>query len=113
MMITSGSINATAAAKAVSPGHVPDFHRFLTGATATFQHDQVVILRAVNPDWFIFHHLGNLADEFDRLGGHGAIQALQLDICRANSGNFIVPEQASGFGFRPGFSTAGYSVRRH
>ena len=32
-------------------------------------------------------------------------QALHLDICRAYTGNFIVPEQASGFGAQPGFST--------
>ncbi len=113
----------------LSPGHVQDFHRFLADATATFQHDQVVILRDTNPDWFIFHNLGALADidfrgqfgqdldfigfdiypmlydEFRRAGGQGATQALQLDICRAYSGNFIVPEQASGFGSQPGFST--------
>lgn len=113
----------------LSPGHRQDFHRFLAAATALFQHDQVQILRAVNPDWFILHNLGNhadidfrgqfgqdldfigfdiypmLYDEWDRLGGHGVAQALRLDICRACSGNFIVPEQASGLGSQPGFST--------
>ncbi len=113
----------------LSPGHVQDYHRFLAFATAAFQHDQVEILRAANPDWFIFHNLGNLADidfrgqfgqdldfigfdvypmlydEFRRTGGHGATQALHLDTCRAYAGNFIVPEQASGFGAQPGFST--------
>ncbi|RWI92615.1 beta-galactosidase [Mesorhizobium sp.] len=112
-----------------SPGHVQDYHRFLAAATAAFQHDQVEILRAANPDWFIFHNLGQLADidfrgqfgqdldfigfdiypmlydEMRRTGGHAATQALHLDICRAYSGNFIVPEQASGFGSQPGFST--------
>ena len=113
----------------ISPGHLQDYHRFLAHATAMFQHDQVEILRATNPDWFIFHNLGNLADidfrgqfgqdldfigfdiypmlydEFRRTGGLGPTQALHLDLCRAYSGNFIVPEQASGFGSQPGFST--------
>lgn len=113
----------------LSPGHVQDYHRFLADATAAFQHDQVEILRATNPDWFIFHNLGNLGDidfrgqfgqdldfigfdiypmlydEFRRTGGHHITQALHLDLCRAWSGNFIVPEQASGFGSQPGFST--------
>lgn len=112
-----------------SPGHVQDYHRFLAHATAAFQHDQVEILRAANPDWFIFHNLGRLEDidfrgqfgqdldflgfdiypmlydEMRRTGGHAATQALHLDVCRAYSGNFIVPEQASGFGSQPGFST--------
>jgi beta-galactosidase len=112
-----------------SPGHVQDYHRFLAAATAAFQHDQVEILRLTNPDWFIFHNLGRLTDidfrgqfgqdldflgfdiypmlydEQRRTGGHAHAQALHLDICRGFSGNFIVPEQASGFGAQPGFST--------
>ncbi len=46
-----------------------------------------------------------LYDELRRTGGHAATQALHLDVCRAYSGNFIVPEQAAGFGSQPGFST--------
>lgn len=112
-----------------SPGHVQDFHRFLATATAAFQHDQVEILRAANADWFIFHNLGRLVDidfrgqfgqdldflgfdiypmlydEMQRTGGHAATQALHLDVCRGFTGNFIVPEQASGFGSQPTFST--------
>lgn len=112
-----------------SPGHIQDYHRFLAEATAAFQHDQVEILRRVNPDWFVFHNLGRLDDidfrgqfgqdldflgfdiypmlydEMRRSGGHPATQALHLDLCRAYGGNFIVPEQASGFGSQPGFST--------
>jgi beta-galactosidase len=112
-----------------SPGHVQDYHRFLADATAAFQRDQVEILRGANPDWFVFHNLGRLEDidfrgpfgqdldfigfdiypmlydEMRRTGGHPATQALHLDVCRAFSGNFIVPEQASGFGSQPGFST--------
>ena len=33
------------------------------------------------------------------------MQALNVDCCRAWSGNFIVPEPAAGFGAQPGFST--------
>lgn len=112
-----------------SPGQVQDYHRFLAAATAAFQHDQVEILRAANADWFVFHNLGQLVDidfrgqfgqdldfigfdiypmlydEMRRTGGHAATQALHLDICRAYSGNFIVPEQAAGLGSQPGFST--------
>lgn len=113
----------------LSPGHVQDYHRFLAQATADFQRDQVEIIKDVNNKWFVFHNLGNLADidfrgqfgqdldfigfdiypmlydEMRRTGGHGVTQALQLDICRSHSGNFIVPEQASGFGSQPAFST--------
>jgi beta-galactosidase len=112
-----------------SPGHVQDYHRFLAAMTAAFQQDQVEILRAANPRWFIFHNVGRLADidfrgqfgrdldflgfdiypmlydEQSRTGGHAPTQALHLDICRSYTGNFIVPEQASGFGSQPGFST--------
>lgn len=113
----------------LGPSHVQDYHRFLAFATARFQHDQVQILRAANPDWFIFHNLGALADidfrgqfsedldfagydiypflydEIQRNGGAAYAQALHLDICRGFSGNFIVPEQQSGFGAQPVFST--------
>ena len=113
----------------VGPTHVVDYHRFLAFVTARFQHDQVLILRATNPDWFVFHNLGriddidfrgefstdldflgfdiypHLYDEMQRVGGVGEVQALHLDICRGFTGNFIVPEQQSGFGAQPHFST--------
>jgi beta-galactosidase len=111
------------------PGHVQDYHRFLAFSTARFQHDQVEILRAAKSEWFIFHNLGLLRDidfrgqfstdldfagydlypllhdEMHRIGNHARIQALHLDVCRSFSGNYIVPEQQSGFGSQPGFST--------
>jgi beta-galactosidase len=111
------------------PGHVLDYHRFLAFATARFQADQVEILRAANPDWFVFHNLGRLDDidlrgefsrdldflgvdiypllydEMQRVGGHALAQAHHLDVARGFSGNFIVPEQQSGLGAQPGFST--------
>jgi len=112
-----------------APAHLQDYHRFLANATATFQADQVEILRQTNPDWFVFHNVGKLDDldlhgrfaedldflgfdvypmlhdEMNRTGGHPAFQAFFLDSCRAYSGNFIVPEQASGLCSQPGFST--------
>ncbi|NTH28632.1 beta-galactosidase [Agrobacterium rhizogenes] len=112
-----------------SPGHLQDYHRFLAFSTARFQHDQVEILRATKADWFIFHNLGGLRDidfrgqfstdldfvgydiypmlydEFQRIGNHAKVQALHLDICRGFSGNYIIPEQQSGFGSQPGFCT--------
>jgi len=111
------------------PGHVQDFHRFLAFSTARFQHEQVEILRAANPAWFVTHNLGRLDDidfrgqfskdldfagydiypllydEFQRNGSASQAQAFHLDLCRAFSGNFLVPEQQSGFGAQPGFVT--------
>ncbi|QQA41417.1 beta-galactosidase [Pelagovum pacificum] len=112
-----------------SPGHVLDYHRFLAFATARFQSDQIEILREVNPEWFIFHNLGRMTDidfrgpfsreldfnaydfypllhdEMQRLGGPGLVHSQHLDVARSHSGNFIVPEQQSGFGSQPPFST--------
>ncbi|RJS93485.1 beta-galactosidase [Salinisphaera sp. Q1T1-3] len=112
-----------------SPGHVQDYHRFLAFATMRFQRDQVEILRRMNPDWFVFHNMGRLADvdfrggfaddldfvgydvypllheEKWRTGGHAHQQASFLDKCRGFAGNFIVPEQQSGFGSQVVFST--------
>jgi len=113
----------------LSPGHEQDYHRFLAWSVARFQSEQVAILRAANPGWFVFHNLGRLDDidfrgnfstdldflgfdiypmlydEMQRRGGLAIAQALHLDICRGFTGNFIVPEQQSGFGAQPRFST--------
>ncbi|TLU73325.1 beta-galactosidase [Lichenicoccus roseus] len=113
---------------AANPSHVLDYHRYLAHATAMFQRDQVEILRAVNPDWFITHNIGVirdidmrgalandldflsydvyplLKDEFQR-AGHAWLQAVQLDLVRGAAGNLVVPEQQSGFGSQPGFAT--------
>ncbi|MFC0268982.1 beta-galactosidase [Kushneria aurantia] len=111
------------------PGHVQDYHRFLAYATMQFQRDQVDILRRVNDDWFVFHNIGliadvdfrnGFADDLDflgydvypllheekwRIGGPAYQQANFLDRCRGFAGNFIVPEQQSGLGSQPMFST--------
>ena len=107
------------------PGHHLDYHRFLAFATARFQAEQVDILRAAGPEWFVFHNLGRLDDidfrsrfssdldllgydvypllndEVQRLGNLGRTQALALDLFRGFSGNFIVPEQQAGSGSQP------------
>src|SRR5262249_37335844 len=112
-----------------NPTQVLDYHRFLAAATAAFQHDQVEILRATNPDWSIFHNLGQLRDidfrgqfstdldflgydvypllrdEILRNGSPAQSQAFLADIFRGFTGNFIVPEQQSGIGSQPGFTT--------
>jgi beta-galactosidase len=104
----------------VGPTNVVDYHRFLAFVTARFQHDQVLILRATNPDWFVFHNLGNiddidfrgefstdldflgfdiypyLDDEKQRIGGVGEVQALRLDICRGFTGQFHCARTAIG-----------------
>ena len=48
-----------------------------------------------------------------RFGDHAKAQALHLDICRGFSGNYIVPEQQSGFGSQPGFSHADAGAGRN
>ena len=113
---------------ASNPTHVLDYHRFLAHATAMFQRDQVEILRATNPSWFITHNIGVIRDidmrgdfardldflsydvypflKDERLrGGHAWLQAFDLDIVRGAAGSLVVPEQQSGFGSQPGFAT--------
>jgi len=113
---------------ASNPTHRLDYHRFLAEATAAFQRDQVEILRAVNPGWFVYHNIGAINDidmrgpfseDLDFLGydvypflfdellrhGHAHCQALALDWVRGAAGNLIVPEQQSSFGSQPGFAT--------
>ncbi len=113
---------------ASNPTQLLDYHRFLAHATAMFQRDQVEILRATNPGWFITHNIGVIRDidmrgdfardldvlsydiypflKDERLrGGHAWLQAFDLDVVRGAAGNLVVPEQQSGFGSQPGFAT--------
>jgi beta-galactosidase len=102
----------------VNPAHWLDYCRFLSDNVASFQREQVEILRRVNPDWFIFHngtmrhidYRGSFTRDLDFLGfdaypffnpqsdtrhmGH----ALHLERTRCWSGNFIIPEHQSGPG---------------
>ncbi|HEV2597879.1 beta-galactosidase [Sphingopyxis sp.] len=108
------------------PSHLLDYRRFLADATRDFQREQLAILRAANPDWFLFHNIGRLNDtdlrdfgaDLDFLGtdvypglrdeylkaGLGYSQAMQLDSFRGWSGNFIIPELQLGSGAHPGFA---------
>ncbi len=101
-----------------NPAHRLDYARFVAFVVARFQHDQVAILRKANPNWFITHngtmrhvdYRGDFGKDLDVLGhdcypmfcaDHAerpASQAYGLDVVRAWSGNFMVPEQQSGPG---------------
>lgn len=106
----------------LNPAHQLDYFRFLSDAVTVFQHDQVEILRATNPDWWITHnglfnhidYAGDFTRDLDVLGYDSypmftldpAVrlrkQPASLDRARAWSGNFIIPEHQSG----PGGQTA-------
>lgn len=102
----------------LNPAHHLDYFRFIAWSVARFAHDQVEILRAVQPRWWITHnglfrlvdYRGELGRDLDVLGydvypmftwdprERGARQAWALDAARAWTGNFIIPEQQSGPG---------------
>lgn len=101
----------------LNPAHHLDYFRFLSWSVARFQHDQVEILRSVQPRWWITHnglfrgidYRGPFGRDLDVLGydvyplfapeaSHSAAQAWALDSARAWTGNFFVPEHQSGPG---------------
>ena len=106
----------------LNPAHRLDFLRFLSDATTDFQRDQVELLRAANPDWWITHngvfanldYRGRFGEDLDFLGFDSypmfwndpaerpANDAARLDRVRGWSGNFIVPEQQAGAGGQSG-----------
>jgi beta-galactosidase len=98
-----------------------DYFRYLSHIAVRFQREQVEILRAANPDWFVTHN--GMFDQIDyvefckdldffgydnyplfRLEGAAtpadgaAATAARLDMARSFAGNIIVPEQQSGPG---------------
>lgn len=101
-----------------NPAAQLDYFRYLSDAVTQFQHDQVAILRAAQPRWFIQHnglfphidYRGQFTRDLDVLGfdsypmftndpaARPAHHAYVLDRSRAWSGNFIIPEQQSGPG---------------
>jgi beta-galactosidase len=101
-----------------NPSQVLDYHRYLSWRAAQFQRDQVEILRAVQPRWWITHnglfrhidYRGPFTQDLDFISydvypffnfspaTRPLSQAYNLDQARAWSGNFMVPEQQSGPG---------------
>ncbi len=101
-----------------NPAHLLDYYRFISWNTARFQHEQVVILRDANPQWFVMHngffshidYRSAFGDDLDFQGydvypfsdndpdNRPYSQAFNLDHGRAWSGNFFIPEQQSGPG---------------
>jgi beta-galactosidase len=102
----------------LNPAHRLDYARFIAWTVARFQHDQVKILRAVQPRWWLTHnglfrlvdYRGPFGRDLDVLGydvypmftwdprQRGATQAWALDAARAWTGNFFIPEHQSGPG---------------
>ncbi len=107
----------------LNPAAHLDYFRYISADTASFQREQVEILRATNPNWLIFHngmfshvdYRGDLVRDLDVVGidvypffNSDPVQrprasAFSLDRARAWSGNFVVPEQQSGPGGQPGY----------
>jgi len=101
-----------------NPAHQLDYYRFISYIVTIFQHEQIEILRKINPKWFIFHnglfshidYRGLFTQDLDMLGFDSYplfcydssyrrfAHAFNLDRARAWSGNFIIPEQQSGPG---------------
>ncbi len=104
-----------------NPSAKLDYYRYLSHIAVRFQREQVQILRAVNPDWFVMHngtfeHLDyyEFSKDLDFLGfdnypgftfthapgrAEGAAHiAARLDMARSYAGNIIIPEQQSGPG---------------
>ena len=102
----------------VNPSQQLDYFRFLSDVVTFFQRDQVQILRAANPHWFIFHngimpridYRGAFSDDLDFLGydvypffsdgpaDRAAAHAFNCDRVRSFRGNFMVPEHQCGPG---------------
>lgn len=101
-----------------NPAHQLDYYRFISWNIARFQHEQVAILREVQPNWFVTHngtfahidYRGEFGEDLDFLGydvypffdtdpeHRPYSQAFNLDHTRAWTGNFMIPEQQSGPG---------------
>ena len=102
----------------VNPAHALDYRRFLADGVATFQREQVEILRAANSGWWVTHngchqvsdYRGALGSDLDFLSydsypffdrepaSRASHHAYQLDLVRSYTGNFVIMEQQSGPG---------------
>lgn len=101
-----------------NPGQKLDYARFLSWRATSFQKEQIEILRAAQPEWFVFHngcfahidYRGPFTRDLDCLGydsypgfsfdvtTRASDHAYNLDRVRAWSGNFLIPEHQSGPG---------------
>lgn len=101
-----------------NPAHWLDYQRFLSDGVTAFQADQVAILRAAQPRWFVTHngcfgsidYRGRFTRDLDFLGydsypffehapaARPAGHAFNLDHVRAFSGHFLMLEHQSGAG---------------
>jgi len=100
-----------------NPHQMLDYGRFLSDGLTEFQKEQIDILRAANPKWWITHngmfwHIDywKFSQDLDFMGydmypgftNKGPLSAADwshnLSRCRAASGNFIVPETQGGAG---------------
>jgi len=100
-----------------NPTAVLDYYRFLGESVREFQRQQVEILHAANPRWFVTHN--GMFTHVDYWAFAGDLDFLSVDIypgfwvraetdaartaehlqrCRAATGGFIVPEQQAGPG---------------
>lgn len=106
-----------------NPAHWLDYQRFLSDGVTEFQHDQVEILRAAQPRWFVTHngvfpaidYRGRFTRDLDFLSydsypffeydpaARAAGHAFNLDHVRAFSGNFVILEHQSGAGGQGGY----------
>lgn len=104
-----------------NPSHRLDYLRFLAASAASFQREQIEILRAEKRNWLIFHngcmqhvdYRGDFGRDLDVLGfdiypfftndpeKRRDNHAFMMDYVRAHTGNFIVPEHQSGPGGQP------------
>lgn len=99
-----------------NPSQELDYHLFLSTEVTAFQDEQVDILKAENPEWWITHNgvMSNIdyrqfTRKLDFFGvdiypmfspsaPRASWTARALDVTRSFSGNFIVPELQSGPG---------------
>ena len=101
-----------------NPGAMLDYRLFSAWTVTRFHHEQIKILRSVNPGWIIFHngimrgvdYRGDFSAELDVLGFDSyphfcadtdkrpGVSAFSYDNVRAMAGCFIVPEMQAGAG---------------
>jgi beta-galactosidase len=102
----------------VNPAHALDYLHCVSDTVVEFQRDQLTLLRAAQPRWFMTHngchqvtdYRGQFTRDLDFLSfdsypffdydsaNRAANHAFTLDLVRAYSGHFVVMEQQAGAG---------------